>query len=101
MPLDKDSYEHLKGKIDNHPVEKTRYVIPLENGLRAELDVFHGRLEGLIFAEVEFPDKEASEHFEKPDWFGEDVTGNPAYRNSYLSKLESADEFMKKEQDHE
>ena len=66
-----------------------------------ELDVFHGKLEGLRFVEVEFPDKEASESFTPPEWFGEDVSADPSYRNSYLSTLESADEFMKKEQDHE
>ena len=97
VPLDKISYEHLKEKIDNYPIEKTRYVLPLDNNLHAELDVFHGRLEGLKFVEVEFPDKEASQTFVPPEWFGEDVSADPSYRNSYLSTLETAEEFMKKE----
>ena len=95
VPLDEASYEHLKEKVDNNPIEKTRYVIALEDGLHAELDVFHGRLEGLSFVEVEFPDVEASQSFVPPDWFGEDVSSDPSYRNGYLSTLESADGLLK------
>ena len=39
-------------------------------------------------AEVEFGSKIAAETFLPPDWFLEDVTYDPAYHNSYLSKLD-------------
>ena len=42
LPLTKESYEHLKEKIDGRLIEKTRYLIPLDNGLTAELDIFEG-----------------------------------------------------------
>ncbi len=36
-------------------------------------------------AEVEL--SEVTEKFEKPQWLGEEVTGNQKYYNSYLSKF--------------
>ncbi|WP_313133621.1 adenylate cyclase, partial [Anaerocolumna sp.] len=47
LALTKESYEHLKEKKDGNIIYKTRYLIPLEGGLTAELDVFHKQLEGL------------------------------------------------------
>lgn len=86
LPLTRDSYEHLKSKIDGILIVKNRYVIPLENGLNIELDLFDGKLAPLIMAEVEFPDIAAAESFTPPHWFGEDVTNLPEYQNSALSK---------------
>lgn len=87
-PIPREAYEHLIAKADGNRICKTRYRIPLPDGLTAELDWFHGKLEGLRFVEVEFPDLEASERFTPPEWFGEEVTFDPAYRNSRLIFLE-------------
>ncbi len=84
-PLTKEAFEHLKEKCDDHIICKTRYLIPLENGLRAELDIFQGRLEGLRLVEVEFPDFESADSFVKPDWFGDDVSSDKKYTNANLS----------------
>lgn len=87
-PLDKESYGHLREKIDGNLIKKTRYLIPLEtaeNPLTAELDVFEGKLSGLILVEVEFPTPEEAEKFQKPDWFGEDVSWDIRYTNNYLA----------------
>lgn len=89
MPLTREAYEHLREKIDGNLVEKTRYVLPLSQGRKAELDIFKGRLDGLAFVEVEFESETAAKEFELPDWFGEDVSGNIAFSNAYLSKVES------------
>ena len=51
-----------------------------------ELDVFSGTYEGLMLAEVEFPNIEAAEQFVPPSWFGEDVTFSGKYQNSRLSQ---------------
>ena len=85
--LSAESYERLKDKCDGNPVSKTRYRIPLHDGLTAELDIFHGMHNGLILVEVEFPTVEAADAFVAPDWFGEDVSADPRYRNSYLASL--------------
>ncbi len=86
--LTADKYAMLLAKCDGHTVGKTRYRIPLENGLTAELDLFHGRHEGLRVVEVEFPSVEAADAFEPPAWFGEDVSADPRYRNSYLASIQ-------------
>lgn len=65
-------------------IEKTRYLVPEKSGLTYEVDVFHGANDGLVMAEIELPSENAS--FEKPSWLGEEVTGQPEYYNSYLSK---------------
>ncbi len=95
VPLTEEAYLHLKEKIDGYIIEKTRYLIPLNDKLTVELDVFKGRLEGLIFAEVEFDSEESSKRFQVPEWFGEDVTFDPRFKNSYLSTVESMKEWGK------
>ncbi len=88
--LTEEAYLHLKEKVDGHVITKTRYIIPIEGTkLKIELDVFHGILEGLVFAEVEFDSVEAAEAFIPPEWFGEDVSMDSRYRNGYLSNLAS------------
>ena len=92
MPLTKENYEHLFLKVDNHMIIKTRYKVPIGNKLIAEVDVFHGNLEGLIFAEVEFKNLNDSENFEKPEWIGEDISFDKRYDNTLLSKIDKYDE---------
>jgi adenylate cyclase len=62
-------------------IDKTRYYIPFGDHT-FEVDVFHGKNEGLVIAEIEL--KSESEEFEKPEWLGEEVTDNPQYYNSNL-----------------
>lgn len=87
LPLTESSYAHLKEKVDGRLIVKDRYVIPLENDLFIELDIFSGDLSGLSLAEVEFPDITSAENFLPPEWFGEDVSNISTYHNSNLSKL--------------
>lgn len=86
LPLTKEAYEHLYPKADGIVIEKTRYLVPLDGGLTAELDVFEGELNGLVLVEVEFETVEDAENFCPPDWFGEDVTNSSVYHNSNLSR---------------
>jgi len=64
-------------------IEKTRHYIR-HAGFLWELDVFEGENAGLIVAELEMPD--ADHTFPRPDWLGDDVTEDPAYKNSALSQ---------------
>ncbi len=67
------------GKID-----KTRFLVPEAGGLTFEVDEFYGENQGLTVAEIELP---AEDHpFEKPEWLGEEVTGDARYYNSMLMK---------------
>lgn len=82
--LSSESYARLRGKCEGIMVEKTRYRIPVGK-YTAELDIFHGRHEGLLLVEVEFPSVEAANAFTPPAWFGQDVSNDPRYRNSWLA----------------
>lgn len=86
LPLTQEAYEHLSSKIDGILIEKKRYLIPLSDGLIAELDIFEGKLSGLVLVEVEFESIDNANAFVAPEWFGEDVTLSGCYQNSYLSK---------------
>ena len=71
--------------MSERSLEKTRYNIPLENNLIAELDIFKGELKGVYFVEVEFISEEQMEAFQKPDWFSKDVTQEDFSSNSFLA----------------
>ena len=64
-------------------IDKLRYEVKVNNHI-FEVDEFYGDNEGLVIAEVELNSE--NETFTKPDWLGEEVTGNIKYYNSQLSK---------------
>ena len=78
-----DEAERLLSLCLPGSIRKARYRVPVEQ-VTFEVDVFFGANEGLIVAEVELtrPDQD----FPKPDWLGEEVTGDDKYYNSQLSK---------------
>ena len=90
LPLNRDAYEHLLQKADGIVLTKTRYLLPLPQGLTIELDVFDAPYENLRLAEVEFSSEEEANSFVPPEWFGEDVTFSSKYHNSVLSLPEIA-----------
>jgi adenylate cyclase len=65
-------------------IDKTRYQVPEKGGLTFEVDVFSGENEGLIMAEIELPSE--GHPFTKPEWLGEEVTGDKRYYNISLMK---------------
>lgn len=88
LPLTPESYAHLLAKADGIRICKDRYEIP-DGDLIIELDIFHGDLEGLRWAEVEFPTLEEAEGYQKPAWFGEEITG--ICTNAALSRMSHAE----------
>jgi CYTH domain-containing protein len=84
IELTQRQFDALWPQTEGRRVVKDRYEISYR-GRVVELDVFHGALEGLIIAEVEFDSVDDSESFNPPDWFGEEVTEDPGYRNRTLS----------------
>jgi adenylate cyclase len=81
IPLDEANL--LFGLCKNHPVSKIRYLIPKGRHL-FEVDEFLEINQGLILAEIEL--NSPDEPFEKPEWLGEEVTGDSRYYNAYLSE---------------
>ena len=86
LPLNKEAYEHLIKKADGNIITKKRYEIPDGNGYTIELDIFDGAFNGTVIAEVEFNTIEEADNYIMPEFFTEDVTNNPEYHNSNMSK---------------
>ena len=55
--IDRERFERLWPLTEGRQVVKTRFLVPLEGGLTAEVDVYDGALAGLLTGEVEFPDE--------------------------------------------
>ena len=85
LQLTEEAYRHLLPKADGHWIDQDRYCIPFD-GHTIELDVFDPPFAPLVIAEVEFGSEEDAAAFQPPAWFGEEVTYDPAYSNSNLSK---------------
>lgn len=103
----KDAFLTIKGKNEGAVRSEFEYAIPLEDATTLlnhmctgelskvrhliphgnhtwEVDVFSGKNEGLIVAEIELQSE--NEDFEKPEWLGEEVTHDNRYFNSNLVK---------------
>ena len=64
-------------------IDKTRHLVKNTDGVHTwEVDEFHGANEGLTMAEIELSSEDDT--FDKPEWLGEEVTGDPRYYNSSL-----------------
>ena len=50
--------------------------------MKFEIDEFIKPNHHLILAEIELPQENTP--FEKPNWLGEEVTGNPSYYNATM-----------------
>ena len=77
----KDAIELLKLAI-SEPVEKTRFKV-WHDGFLWEVDVFSGKNQGLVMAEIELESE--NQQFSQPAWIIEEVSGDERYYNSYLS----------------
>lgn len=64
-------------------IDKMRYLVPVGRHTY-EVDEFYGDNTGLVVAEVELAS--VDEAFVKPDWLGEEVTGDPRFYNAMLAK---------------
>ena len=75
----------VQGYICSQPgaIDKVRNLVPVEKHTW-EVDVFHGDNEGLVLAEIELASED--EPFERPDWIGQEVSGDRRYYNSMLTK---------------
>ncbi len=76
-----DASEMLKLAI-SEPVEKIRYEV-MHQGCLWEVDVFSGKNNGLILAEIELESED--QNFTIPDWILEEVSYDGRYYNSFLS----------------
>ncbi|AMC11559.1 adenylate cyclase [Lutibacter profundi] len=82
--ISKTDAESLLALCENTIIEKVRYIIPASNNLFFEVDEFLGENKGLIVAEIELPNVNTT--FKKPDWLGDEVTGQVKYYNAMLAQ---------------
>ncbi|PKL38273.1 MAG: adenylate cyclase [Candidatus Riflebacteria bacterium HGW-Riflebacteria-1] len=78
-----DANAMLSNLCEKPLIEKNRYKIG-HAGLTWEVDEFFGDNEGLIVAEVELTSED--QKIDLPSWVGEQVTSDPRYFNSNLTK---------------
>ncbi|SFZ90410.1 CYTH domain-containing protein [Flaviramulus basaltis] len=81
--ITKQEAEALLQLCESGIIDKIRYEVTIKNHI-FEVDEFFGDNQGLVIAEVEL--EHEKDTFEKPNWLGEEVTGNIKYYNSQLSK---------------
>ncbi|MFL6590194.1 MAG: CYTH domain-containing protein [Chthoniobacterales bacterium] len=84
VELSAEQFNALWPATEGKRLMKTRYEIP-HGDRTVEIDVYHGRHKGLMVAEVEFDDEEGAQNFQRPDWLGDDVSGDPRYSNQLLA----------------
>ena len=85
VTIEPGAFESLWPLTAGKRVRKVRHYVPLGEGLRAEIDVYEGELEGLRTAEVEFGSRAEADRFQPPPWFGEELTGDERYANRSLA----------------
>ena len=83
--LDEEQFARLWKKVESNKIVKKRYIIPIEKGLKAELDIYEDFLEGFMTVEVEFSSMEEALVFQPPEWFGKDVSNDRRYSNASLA----------------
>ena len=90
LALEARQAEALWELTEGRRVQKTRRRARLPGRpdgpeLVVEVDEYAGALDGLVVAEVEFPDEEAARAFEPPAWFGPELTDDWRYANRSLA----------------
>jgi CYTH domain-containing protein len=87
VPLTGAQFEELWA-LATASIEKDRSRYEVEDRT-AEVDVYGGKLAGLVVVEVEFPSAADAASFEPPGWFGVEVTEDRRYRNSALARADA------------
>ena len=79
-----DEAQQLMEICEPGVIDKHRYLV--RSGRHVfEVDEFHGDNAGLVMAEVELQSED--EPYEKPDFIGQEVTGDRRFYNSHMRKM--------------
>ena len=77
--------QRMFAEVKTNIIEKTRYYLPYGK-YTIELDIYEGKFDGLIVAEIEFPTLDEASSFTPPEWFSEDISEKKEYRNKILAQ---------------
>ena len=81
--IDVKEAEELMKLCQGTIIDKTRWIVPAkEEGLKWEVDEFHGKYEGLVVAEIELEREE--QVVELPTFVGKEVTDDRRYYNANM-----------------
>ena len=83
--ISEQEYDSIFKTINKTPLRKNRYIVPLNNGLFAEIDEFIDK--GISIIEVEFDSQEQAELFEKskPLFVGNKITKKLSFSKAIFS----------------
>jgi CYTH domain-containing protein len=84
VEIDGATFATLWGLAAGRRIDKTRHRLPVGDHT-AEVDVYSGELDGLVVAEVEFGSRQDAAAFTGPEWFGDELTGDPRWSNAALA----------------
>ena len=79
--IEMDEAEQLMQLCEPGIIDKTRFLVGCGQHT-LEVDEFHGDNDGLVMAEVELESEDDT--FDKPDFIGQEVTGDRRYYNGHL-----------------
>ncbi len=87
-PISQDAFGLLWSLCGNFHLEKTRHVWEDSHGQTWELDVYHGRHEGLVVMELELPEPDAPVYMHSvlEAVILEEITGRSEYSNYSLAR---------------
>lgn len=77
-----DDFRALLPMCGNRIIDKTRYILPAENGMKWEIDEFRQPNPGLMLAEIELPSEDTD--FVRPPFLADEVTHDPRYYNANM-----------------
>ena len=81
-----DEAGHLMEICEPGIIDKTRYLVPSPDGQHTfEVDEFYVDNASLVMAEVEL--KNEGEPFKKPDFIGDEVTGDRRFYNAHMRQM--------------
>ncbi len=86
--ITKEEFDSLK-RGSSEVIMRERY--DLSSNPKISIQIYHGRFEGLVRAEVEFETEEEAKNFKPLEWMGEEMTGLPIARDSKLIDLSDAE----------
>lgn len=85
IELTEEIYLKLLEAKEGRTIIKTRYKVPIGDGLKVDLDVFHDFFEGVCIAEIEYKSIDQANNYIVPNWLGEELFGIEKLHNSYMA----------------
>ncbi|MDO8879451.1 MAG: CYTH domain-containing protein [Coriobacteriia bacterium] len=84
VAITREQFDVLWPATHGRRVEKRRFIIK-DRKHAFQFDLYAGKLAGLAVVEVEFETIDEALAFDRPAWFGREVTKDACYRNSALA----------------